>query len=72
MDSPDLILISVVAFTSVFTLLTILAIIFWAITRMFPEKAIDKGHDPAVIAAISTTYNTLFPGTEITKIEEQK
>lgn len=69
---PNLILISVVAFTSVFTLLIILAILFWVITRLFPAKADDKNHDPALIAAISTTYNTLFPGTEITKIEEQK
>jgi hypothetical protein len=40
------------------------------IMRVFPQKAarIDQTH----VALITSTYNTLFPGAQVTRIEESK
>lgn len=65
----DLISVCISAFIGVFVLLTLLALVMRLIIVLFPEKGID---DSAVIAAVTTTVSTLFPGTKITKIEEIK
>ena len=53
-----------------FLLLTVLAIIMRVILVLFPEKEMEE--DSAMLAAVATTINTMFPGTKITKIEEIK
>ncbi len=70
MDTPDLLSISLAAFAAVFLLLSFLALIMRLITGVFPKKESDA--DSAVIAALSTTMNTIYPGSKITKIEEVK
>ena len=70
MDTPDLLSISLAAFVAVFLLLSFLALIMRLITGVFPKKESDA--DSSVIAALSTTMNTIYPGTKITKIEEVK
>ncbi len=69
MDSPDLLSICFSAFAAVFFVLISLAVIMRIIITMFPEKDSD---DTAIYAAIATTINSIYPGTQISKIEELK
>ena len=66
----DLISVSISAFIGVFVLLSVLAIIMRVIIALFPQEEIED--DSAMMAAVATTINTMFPGTKITKIEEIK
>lgn len=70
MDSPALIYVCSASFIAVFVLLAALAIVMRLIIMAFPEKL--RKADAAVVAAVSATYSSLFPGTTITKIEEMK
>ena len=70
MNSPDLLMICSSAFAAVFIILFILAVLMRLIITIFPER--DEGPDKALIAAVNSTYNALYPGTKITKIEEVK
>ena len=70
MDITELLLISVSAFAAVFVLLSILAVIMRLILVAFPAR--EQQGDAVVIAAVSTTMATLYPGTRITRIEEIK
>ena len=74
-----LLLMCVIAFTAVFLLLTVLSILMSALTAIFPGKAApaalpaaEAETDAAVLAAITTTLNQLYPGASVTKIEEVK
>ena len=67
MDSVNLLSVCGSSFLWVFILLAILAVLMKIITAIFPQK--EKVTDPAVLAAISTTMASLYPGTKITKIE---
>lgn len=69
METPTLITICLTSFIAVLILLSLLALIMRGITLIFPAKEDD---DSAVIAAITSTYQTNFPGTRIIKIGEQK
>lgn len=70
MFSPDLLLICGTAFIAVFIMLAFLAIIMRLIIFFFPQK--EEGTDTAMIAAVTTTYNLLFPNSTIKNIEEKK
>ena len=70
MNSPELLIVSLVGYVVAFAVLAALAIMMRLITLLFPERE-DSG-DAAVVAAISTTYQALSPGTAVTKIEETK
>jgi uncharacterized membrane protein HdeD (DUF308 family) len=70
MGSLDLPTICAVAFAAVFVLLTILATVMRIIIAVFPQKA--EGSDQAAVAAIVSVVSTLYPGTRITNIEEEK
>ena len=70
MASSGLLTVCISAFIAVFILLSILALVMRFILCIFPVK--DGGTDAAVMAAISTTYNTIYPETTIKKIEEEK
>ncbi len=70
MSPPDLLTICVSAFIAVLLLLSLLALVMRLIMFLFPEKA--KGIDPAVMAAVVSTYSAIYPRTRITKIEEEK
>ncbi len=67
MATPNLLVISIAAFISVFFVLIVLALIMRIIITLFPEKEKD---DTAVYAAISVAFNKMYPGTQISKIEE--
>ena len=70
METPNLLFICISAFIAVFLILTVLAIMMRIIIMIFPQKIFKA--DAAVIAAVTTTVTSVFPGTKITKIEEIK
>jgi len=70
MQSNELLMICVSAFAAVFVLLAVLALLMRLIIVVFPEK--KAVGDAAVIAAVTTVMQTLYPGTKVTKVEEIK
>ena len=54
----------------VFLVLSLLSISMRLLIVVFPEKS--SSDDTAVVAAISTHLNRVYPHTQITKMEEQK
>ena len=54
----------------VFLVLSLLSISMRLLIAVFPEKS--SSDDAAVVAAISTHLNRVYPHTQITKMEEQK
>jgi hypothetical protein len=70
MASSSLVFICLSAFIAVFVLLTVLAVVMRLILLTFPEK--EKMLDAAIIAALTTTMQTVYPGTTIKNIEEVK
>ncbi len=68
MGSPDLISICGSAFLGVFIVLSLIALIMRLILKLFPYK--EETADQAVIAAISSAYNKVFPDKKIIRIEE--
>ena len=69
MDPVNLVLICLIAFVTVFLLLAVLALAMHLTTMLFPPPAARI--DPTVVAAISTTVSTVWPGARLTKIEEE-
>ena len=70
MQSVELVAVCGVAFLMVFVILAFLAVIMKVIILVFPEK---KGvSDTAMIAAMTATVHTVFPGAKLTKVEERK
>lgn len=70
MSSSELFIICGVAFLFVFVILSVLSFSMRLIILIFPEKKI--GGDAAVVAALATAVNRIFPGTKITQIEEKR
>ena len=70
MGPPNLLAICITAFSAVFVLLTLLAVVMQLITAIFPK--IQERTSSAYVAAISTTYQALIPGSKVTRIEEIK
>lgn len=69
MEPGNLVQICIIAFVSVFGLLSFLALAMKVITAVFPERL--KRLDPALVAAISSTVANILPGSTVTKIEEE-
>lgn len=72
MATPDLFLVCLTAFTAVFVLLGLLALVMRGLMAVFPlvEPPAAPSSDPAMVAAITAAAAAAFPGTAITKIEE--
>lgn len=58
-----------IAFSAVFLLLAILAGLMELITLLFPER--KSTVDEFVVAAISSTVASVYPGSRVTNIEEK-
>lgn len=58
-----------IAFVAVFVLLSLLAGLMSLITIVFPER--KRTVDPALVAAITSSVASLYPGARVTKIEEK-
>lgn len=69
MDPMQLVVACAMAFAAVFLLLSVLALMIQAITTLFPAQ--HAAVEPAVVAAISTTVASRFPGARVTRIEEE-
>ena len=70
MEYVELLLICISAFTMVFALLSVLAVIMRIITAVFPQKT--TGIDATLVAVVTSAVSSAFPGTKVTKIEEMK
>lgn len=70
MGPPNMLLICVSAFTAVFVLLALLALAMRSLIAVFPERLAKV--DPALLAAVSATVSAVFPGTKITRVEEER
>ncbi len=70
MGSPDLLVVCVSAFASVFLLLTLLAVIMRALIAVFPEKVTTT--DSAVLAAVTAAASAAYPGARIVNIQEER
>ncbi len=70
MGPPNMLLICVSAFIAVFALLTLLALAMRSLIAVFPERLAKA--DPALLAAVSATVSAVFPGTKITRVEEER
>ena len=69
MEVTNLFAVCGLAFGAVFVLLAFLALAMHLITLFFPERRSPT--DPTVVAAISSTVATLYPGARVTRIEEE-
>jgi len=65
----ELLAVSATAFTAVFVLLALLAVVMRIITLVFPERRARI--DPVLVAAITSTVSTLYPIARVTKIQEE-
>ena len=68
MPTQDLLTISTIAFGAVLVLLTLLAGIIRLITMVFPAR--ETGTDAALVAAVTSVYSALYPGSTLTNMEE--
>ena len=62
--------ICITAFLAVFTLLALLALVMRLITSLFPQ--LREVITSVQVAAISTTFQAIIPGSQVTRIEEIK
>lgn len=69
MHQPDLLVICTAAFTAVFLLLSLLAVMMRGLIALFPEDT--TGIDAATVAAVTVAVSSAYPGMKITNIEEQ-
>ena len=69
MDVTSLFSACVIAMVAVFILLGLLAVLMEATTFFFPFG--ESRTDTAVIAAITTTVASVYPGARVTRIEEE-
>ena len=70
MSEASLSTICGVAFLAVFVLLITLAVVIRLITLAFPAH--DQSDKAALVAAISAAVAAVYPGTRVTRIEEEK
>ena len=73
MDSNQLLYICLSSLLAVFVLLAFLAIVMRILVAVFPE-VLEKlaESDAALLAAISATITTMYPGLQVTRVEEEK
>ncbi|MBN2227530.1 MAG: hypothetical protein JW763_09210 [candidate division Zixibacteria bacterium] len=70
MEPLGLLTICVSALISVFLLLSLLALVMRLILALFPVPV--QVTDSAIVAAIVSAAQRLYPGTTVTKVEEVK
>ena len=70
MEVTSLFAACLIALVSVFALLAVLAVIMDVITRLFPVH--EQQLDPVLLAAISTTVASVYPGARVVRIEEER
>jgi len=73
MDSNQLLFICLSSLLAVFVLLTLLAFVMRILVAVFPEtlEKLAKS-DAALLAAVSATVTSMYPGSRVTRVEEEK
>jgi len=66
----SLVHLSAIAFISVFALLAFLALAMRVITALFPERR--QGVDAVLAAAVASVVASAYPGSRVTRIEEER
>lgn len=69
MDVTGLATACLTALVAVFCLLGLLAAVMRLITTLFPVRT--AATDAAVVAAVSTAVASIWPGAQVTRIEEE-
>jgi len=69
-ENIDFLLNCLLTLAIVFLVLSVLSLSMKLLIFTFPEKS--SADDTAVVAAVSTHLNRIYPHTNITKMEEQK
>jgi uncharacterized membrane protein YqjE len=69
-ENLDFLLNCLLAIAVVFLVLSLLSLSMRLLIVVFPEKS--SNDDAAVVAALTTHLNRIYPHTQITKMEEQK
>ncbi len=70
METTSLLNICVFALLMVFFILTVLFLLMRLVIFLFPAKKAQI--DAAAMAALTAAVQSIFPGTKITKVEEEK
>jgi hypothetical protein len=66
----SLLTMCIAAFISVFILLFLLAAIMRLMLIIFPQR--QRDFEPALVAAITSAARAAYPGSAVTRIEEEK
>jgi uncharacterized membrane protein YqjE len=69
-ENLDFLLNCLLTLAIVFLVLSLLSLSMRLLIVVFPEKS--SNDDAAVVAALTTHLNRIYPHTQITKMEEQK
>ncbi|MGB5289163.1 MAG: hypothetical protein WBN42_11795 [Ignavibacteriaceae bacterium] len=70
MENLDFLFNCLLTLAIVFLVLSLLSLSMRILITVFPEKS--SSDDAAVVAAITTHLNRVYPHTQITKMEEKK
>ena len=70
MENLDFLLNCLLTIAIVFLVLSLLSLSIRILIAVFPEKS--SADEAAVVAALTTHLNRIYPHTQITKMEEQK
>jgi hypothetical protein len=71
MGAPDLLVVCFAAFTAVFVMLTVLALVMRGLIALFPERP-GGSIDPALVAAVTAAASAAYPDSRIATIEETR
>lgn len=67
MSSISILSVCISAFILIFLLLSVLSVVMRLLTYLMPPVEKD---DSAIFAAITTAYNSAYPGRKVTNIKE--
>jgi uncharacterized protein (UPF0333 family) len=70
MNEPSFLAVCFVGVVTVFVLLGALAVVFRIIALAFPVRA--NTNDAAVLAAVAAAAQRAYPGTKVTRVEEER
>ncbi len=70
MNAPSFLTVCFVGVVTVFVLLGALAVVFRLIALAFPVRA--DSSDGAVLAAVTAAAQQAYPGTKVTRVEEER
>ncbi len=70
METPNFVMVCLVGMATVLLLLAALALVFRAITLVFAPRAGTR--DAALLAAVAAAAGRAYPGSRVTRVEEER